>query len=289
MTDSWISPPLITGFVGDAQRARIEASLRDYGTVLLGPSEAEVVLLDFLVEESRRFFASPPEAKAVYIPTSPSDWTGYLGPRSSGADDEADDFERLFFAPGTPESTHVATLARNWRRLYESANEVFELLIDKSRRLNRVLSAVLGVDSARSDPMWFDRHSSKMAINHYPHASADALAAHRDFGGISLIYDAGDTSGLQLSDPENDQWYSIDNGGSPALIALLGVLYSYWTDGVLPSVTHRVASPRPGRTSIVLFHTPHRQVRLSGATGANPPVLVESFLSRLEQGYRRIK
>jgi isopenicillin N synthase-like dioxygenase len=128
-----------------------------------------------------------------------------------------------------------------------------------------------------------------LTINYYPRATTDALAAHKDFGGLSLIYRGRDSSGLQLSEPGSGRWCSIGGASRSTVIAVLGELYSYWTDGLWPAAPHRVANPDPGRISIVLFHTPCRQIELPTVTGANSTVFVESFVSGLEQRYRRIK
>jgi isopenicillin N synthase-like dioxygenase len=257
--------------------------------VRLALTDAEAVTLDVLTQESRAFFELAPEAKDAYRPASLSDWTGYLAPRSSGLDDEGDDFERIAVTPGSPESLQVSALARDRPRLNDVVNQAFDLLVSKCRQLSHVLSTIIGIDPEESERIWFDQHSSKLAINHYPRATANALAAHRDFGGISLIYVGRDSSGLQLSGPVGDRWCPVGGANSSTVVALLGELYSYWTDGLWPAAPHRVVNPLPGRISIVLFHTPNRQTELPTVTGVNSTVLVESFLSGLEQRYLRIK
>jgi isopenicillin N synthase-like dioxygenase len=284
-----IELPLVTLSTYYDQRAKIEVALQEYGAMLLALSDEEAVALDGLARESRRFFQLAAEAKEAYTPASLSDWSGYLRPRSSGLDGEGDDFERIAVTPTMTESPQVSKLARGWPTLYEAIHQVFDLLIDKCRQLNCVLSDIIETDPNGSDRAWFDEHSSKLAINYYPRSTVKAMAAHKDFGGLSIVYAGSDSSGLELTDRSGNRWLQVEGTSPSTAIALLGELYSYWTDGLWTAAPHRVASPCPGRISITLFHTPNRQAELSTATGIYPRVLVESFLSEVEQRYLRIR
>ncbi|MFI7003455.1 2OG-Fe(II) oxygenase family protein [Nocardia sp. NPDC050175] len=272
-----------------ADTDQIRASLNNYGAVSLALSDAETTALGTLTQESTSFFDLPDTSKGNYAPTSLSDWNGYMAPRSAGLDDKGDDFERISLSPESPATAQVAALARDLPHLQNSVDTVFHALIERCRQLNTMLSTMIGVDAAEADRIWFDEHSSRLAINHYPRTAPMAIAPHRDFGGISLVYVGKDSSGLQLFGSTEDQWCSITTGQEPTIIALLGELYSYWTNEMWPAALHRVADPRPGRVSVILFHTPNRQNELSAIGSADSSVLVESFLSQVEQRYIRIK
>ncbi|MFX0575069.1 2OG-Fe(II) oxygenase family protein [Nocardia nepalensis] len=281
--------PTATLSTDRADADQIRASLQNYGAVSLVLSDAETTTLGALARESTSFFDLPDTSKDAYAPTSLSDWNGYMAPRSSGLDDRGDDFERISLSPGSPSTAQVTALAHDLPRLQNAADTVFHALVERCRRLNIMLSTMIGVDADEADRIWFDEHSSRLAINHYPRSASVAIAPHRDFGGISLVYVGKDSSGLQLFSSADNQWCSITTGEAPTIIALLGELYSYWTNETWPAALHRVADPRPGRLSVILFHTPNRQTELTAIGSADSTVLVESFLSEVEQRYIRIK
>lgn len=288
MIERPIKLPLVTPSTHHAESARIQSSFRDYGAVLLALTDAEAIALDALLKESRAFFEHALEIKNKYAPESLSDWDGYM-PCYSTVDEgsEPDDFERLQLGRGSSASPQVAALACDWPHLYELANSVLDVLVSKCRQFNQMLSSIIGVDPIETDRIWFNEHSSKLSINYYPRSTPDAVAAHRDFGGISLIYAGDDPSGLQLSDPNSDRWSPIANASSSTVAALLGELYSYWIGGIWPAALHRVANPISGRISIVLFHSPNRRAELSSVIGDNPKVQVDHFLAELEKRYVR--
>jgi isopenicillin N synthase-like dioxygenase len=288
MIERPINLPLATPSTPNAESAGIEASFRDYGATLLALTDAEVAALDALLKESRQFFELEHEIKNKYAPGSPSEWDGYM-PSYSTVDEgsEPDDFERIQLGRGSSARPQVAALACDRPHLYELANYVLDILLSKCRQCNQMVSSIIGVDPITTDRVWFDEHSSKLSINYYPRSTASAVAPHRDFAGISLIYAGNDPSSLQLSEPNSDRWSSIAGASSSTLFALLGELYSYWIGGIWPAAFHRVANPIPGRISIVLFHQPNRGSELSTVIGDNPEVQVGQFLAELEKRYVR--
>jgi len=271
------------------RRAEFDDALRRYGSSLMAMSESEVTAMAKLTDASKAFFALDDAEKARYAAGDRSDWTGYMPPRSTGLSGRGDDFERIAVAslPVAP-PPHIKAMAVDHPDLFASCREVFDLLVGLCRQAGRFLSAILGLDPQETDDIWFDRHSSKLAVNHYPHASADALAAHSDFGGLSIIYAGDDPSGLEIYEPgEGGQgWHPVAGLQADTALLVLGELYSYWTDDRWPATPHRVVRPRAGRISIVLFHTPAEHLRLGSVSGSIEPVVVGDMTARLKRDYR---
>jgi len=288
MIERPINLPLATPSTHPPESEGIKTSLRDYGATLIALNEPEVAALDALLNESRRFFELEQDAKIKYAPGSLSDWDGYM-PSYSTVDEgsDPDDFERIQLGRESFTQPQVAALAHDRPHLCELANHVLDILLSKCRQCNQLVSSLIGVDPIMADRVWFDKHSSKLSINYYPRSTASAVAPHRDFAGISLIYPGNDPSSLELSEPNSDRWSSIASADSSTLIALLGELYSYWVGGIWPAAFHRVENPIPGRISVVLFHQPNRGSELSTVIGNDPEVQVGEFLANLEKRYVR--
>ena len=116
---------------------------------------------------------------------------------------------------------------------------------------DRLLSAIARY--LRLAPDWFDPAvrdgNSVLRLLHYPPIPADAegvrAGAHEDINLITLLLGA-EEAGLELLDRQSGEWLSI-KPPEGAMVVNVGDMLQRLTNDVLPSTTHRVVNPPPGR------------------------------------------
>ncbi|MBO0784159.1 MAG: hypothetical protein J2P37_35580, partial [Ktedonobacteraceae bacterium] len=220
--------------------------------------------------------------------SDPGDWTGYLGQKTTGPSGRGDDFERLAISPASTEGkagTHISRLFADHPQLSDLLTENMDSMISICREANNSLSDMLKISKADSDHLWFSSHSSKLVLNYYPVSEPVPLAAHTDFGGLTLVYSGNNPSALEIEDPGTNTWHSVRNLSNETALITMGELYSYWVGQLWPPTVHRVASPYPGRISVILFHIPARDQYITPIRGRSPRVWADSFIANREHGY----
>jgi isopenicillin N synthase-like dioxygenase len=145
---------------------------------------------------------------------------------------------------------------------------VFRALFGRTRRLGRELMRLFALALGLPQDH-FDRQlvldASTMGANYYPPQNVLStpgnpkvtLQAHTDSGVLTLLYQTGDYTGLQLQGADGE-WIDIPVV-KDAFIVNLGDLISRWTNDRWKSTTHRViAAEEPGRSrlSIPTFYLP---------------------------------
>jgi isopenicillin N synthase-like dioxygenase len=124
----------------------------------------------------------------------------------------------------------------------------------------KLLSAIavyLGLDKE-----WFVEPvrdgNSVLRLLHYPPVSPQApgvrAGAHEDINLITLLLGA-EEAGLQLLDRDGN-WLAIDPPRG-ALVVNVGDMLQRLTNHVLPSTTHRVVNPEPGRRGSARYSMPY--------------------------------
>jgi isopenicillin N synthase-like dioxygenase len=111
-----------------------------------------------------------------------------------------------------------------------------------------------------------DRHTSVLAVHHYP-AQLTAPApgqiragAHTDFGAITILHTGDNPGGLQIQDRAG-VWQDVVP--TPDLFVVnIGDLMAQWTNDRWVSTLHRVVNPPAARThlarqSVTFFHQPN--------------------------------
>jgi isopenicillin N synthase-like dioxygenase len=284
---AFVSLP-VGGLDGDTEESLCR-SMDKYGAVLWALHGAGSSRLQELVRCARVFFDSPASVKSRYQAADASDWTGYLGPGTTGPEGHGDDFERV--AIGAEHT--VGQLSPHMIRLGEDQPEFFLHFVDTMnemmnlcREINAAIARIIGFDVNESARLWFAEHTSKLVINHYPASAPVPLAAHTDFGGLSIVNAPDDPAALEIQDPVSRSWCAVRNLDASRVLVTLGELYSYWLDRNWPPSVHRVARPRSGRIAVVLFHLPRRDQELLTVGRRLPALSVDAFLSNREEGYQ---
>jgi isopenicillin N synthase-like dioxygenase len=148
--------------------------------------------------------------------------------------------------------------------LEESFRELFEHTRAFGRSLMRLCALALDLPQEHFDPQ-LALDASTLSANYYPPQQMLStpqdpkvtLQPHTDSGVITLLYQAGDYTGLQLQSADGT-W--IDVPVVPdAFIINLGDLISRWTNDRWKSTTHRVIAaqdPDRSRLSIPTFFLP---------------------------------
>jgi isopenicillin N synthase-like dioxygenase len=147
-----------------------------------------------------------------------------------------------------------------WPDYPDSFRETLTALFAEFDRVGaRLLSAIaiyLGLDAD-----WFVEPvrdgNSVLRLLHYPPVSVDApgvrAGAHEDINLITLLLGA-EEAGLQLLD-RSGAWLAIDPPKG-ALVVNVGDMLQRLTNQMLPSTTHRVVNPPPGRRGKARYSMP---------------------------------
>ncbi|MBN6033637.1 isopenicillin N synthase family oxygenase [Amycolatopsis sp. 195334CR] len=171
---------------------------------------------------------------------------------------------------------HVTALADGWpdapAAFRETWLEYLAAVESLAHDLLRLSARALGSAEDFYDDK-FDRHTSSLVANfYYPQHDAPLpgqlrRGAHTDFGGLTVLYQEDDLSGLQVWQGEWREVRAIPG----SFVVNIGDLLARWTGGRWVSTLHRVVNPAPGdtssRLSVPFFYQP------------NPDAVVDSVVA----------
>ncbi|QFU87213.1 isopenicillin N synthase family oxygenase [Amycolatopsis sp. YIM 10] len=163
---------------------------------------------------------------------------------------------------------HVTALADGWpdapAAFRETWLEYLTAVESLAHDLLRLSARALGSAEDFYDDK-FDRHTSSLVANfYYPQHGAPLpgqlrRGAHTDFGGLTVLYQEDDLSGLQVRHGENE-WRDV-RAIPGSFVVNIGDLLARWTGGRWVSTLHRVVNPAPGdtssRLSVPFFYQPN--------------------------------
>jgi hypothetical protein len=177
-------------------------------------------------------------------------WSGYQ-PLPDGDPRQIDVVERFELPAAALDGAPDPTTPQG--ELHAKLRAAHDLSIALISRLIAMTAAACGHAEQEARSLWLEGHESTTVVNHYPPLLLDPLAmkAHRDFGGLSLLFfETGTAGALEFHDGSNWQALPAD---VPAC-AIVGELLAGWL-GCTPPL-HRVRSTTTPRTSLVVFHQP---------------------------------
>lgn len=213
---------------------------------------------------AKAFFALPEEVKRAYLVEGGAGQRGYTPYRVETARDasQADLKEFWHIGRELPQGhRHAAEMPANvWPAEVEdfrAAGEALFAAFDKTGL--RILSAI--ARHLRLDPHHFDDAvkdgNSILRLLHYPPIGPDdpgiRAGAHEDINAITLLLGA-EEGGLELLDRDG-RWLPV-NIAPGELVVNIGDMLERLTNGRLPSTTHRVMNPPPGRRGIARYSMP---------------------------------
>ncbi|MGC7096851.1 isopenicillin N synthase family dioxygenase [Amycolatopsis lurida] len=163
---------------------------------------------------------------------------------------------------------HVTALADGWpdapAAFRETWLEYLTAVESLAHDLLRLSARALGLAEDFYDDK-FDRHTSSLVANFYYPQHGSPLpgqlrrGAHTDFGGLTVLYQEDNLSGLQVRHGENE-WRDV-RAIPGSFVVNIGDLLARWTGGRWVSTLHRVVNPAPGdtssRLSVPFFHQPN--------------------------------
>lgn len=134
---------------------------------------------------------------------------------------------------------------------------------------------------------FFDRHGSSVAANYYypqvrpPLPGQLRRGPHTDFGGLTVLYQEDDRSGLQVVDGQGE-WRDVEVVPG-SFVVNIGDLLSLWTGGRWVSTMHRVVNPvdaTTSRLSVPFFYLPNHDAVVTPVEGAGEAVIAGEWMSR---------
>ncbi|CAE6851453.1 2OG-Fe(II) oxygenase family protein [Paraburkholderia domus] len=152
--------------------------------------------------------------------------------------------------------------------LHAALRAAHDRSIDLIGRLIATAAATRGHAEDKTRSLWLEDHESTTVVNYYPPLLLDPIAmkAHRDFGGLTIIFfEPGKAGALDIHD--GNDWRAIPPDACAC--AIVGELLAGWL-GCTPPL-HRVRSTAVPRTSLVVFHQPafDRTVRFKDGSLVN--------------------
>lgn len=135
----------------------------------------------------------------------------------------------------------------------------------------------------------FDRHGSSVAANYYYPQTRPPLPGqlrrgpHTDFGGLTVLYQEDDRSGLQVLDADGE-WFDV-RAIPGSFVVNIGDLMALWTGGRWVSTMHQVVNPPPehagsSRVSIPFFYLPNHDAVIEPVRGPGEAVVAGEWMSR---------
>jgi isopenicillin N synthase-like dioxygenase len=267
--------------------ARMFASMKDIGFVILVNHGLPAPLTQRAFAESANFFALPYEAKARCAFLSPEANRGFLGIKEEKAD---------FRVPDLRETINIGDeydgFPNPWPAELPAFRETMLELYDRSNELHldvlRCLAIGMGLDKDHFTPLC-DGRCNTLRLLHYPACKRTQLSddlggqkragAHTDYGTITLLHQSG--GGLYVCDA-NGEWVFVPPiDGS--IIVNVGDIMMRWSNDVLRSTPHCVMDdPRvtgdetPARYSMAYFCNPNRDALIeclpTCSSDARPPL-----------------
>jgi isopenicillin N synthase-like dioxygenase len=256
----------------------IEAAIKS-GCLFLKNHLLEEEEIDKLFDISSQFFRLPTEVKNQYPITTKN--AGYVAPfvedlqedgTGAGDDKEAFNMCRINLSTFYPDQNLPQVFAENMPFISFCMRKHYVML----HMICRMLAQGLEVKDSRGflDPYFFasahaldhPSHSTMRFVHYSKHdesyENVNLTGAHTDYGSITLILQRPQ-NGLQIFD--GSKWQSVevplDENGKQMLVVNISDILSFWTDGLLKSVLHRVRTTSE-RDSIVFFCHPADDVLL---------------------------
>jgi isopenicillin N synthase-like dioxygenase len=239
-------------------------SFRTFGFAMVSGHGMDEGLIARGWAAAKAFFALPEKAKRRYLVPGGGGQRGYTPFGTEIARDAVASDLKEFWHVGRdlpPGSLLAASQPPNiWPAEIPAFRETMQALFAAFDAVGaRILSAIaidLGLPAN-----WFDDAvrdgNSILRLLHYPPVAPDAdgirSGAHEDINLITLLLGA-EEAGLELRTREG-KWLAVDPPPG-VLVVNVGDMLQRLTNHVLPSTSHRVVNPPPGRRAIPRWSMP---------------------------------
>jgi isopenicillin N synthase-like dioxygenase len=240
------------------------ASFARYGFAVVADHDLPSELVEGAIDRTKAFFALPDDAKRAYFIEGGGGQRGYTPFGIEAAKGAAHRDLKEFWhvgrelPPGHPYRRYmpeniwpaeVDGFERYVSGLYAGLDEL-------GRRILRAIAHYLKIgDGFFDEPVRLG--NSILRLLHYPPVAADApgvrAGAHEDINVITLLLGA-EEAGLEVLDRDG-RWLPI-NAPPGAVVCNIGDMLQRLTNHALPSTTHRVVNPPPGRRGVSRYSTP---------------------------------
>lgn len=248
--------PLRDGSDPLAVAGALDTACTDLGFFVITGHGLDPALRAAAVDQAKRFFALPLEAKMDIAIAKSFCHSGYVAARAETLDDTAgaDTKEALDITTdrgpdhpdvitGTPlhgAAQWPATLMPGFR---DVADAYAAACLDINTHLMRGLALALGLTEDWFVPMFRDPLASLRMLHYAPvpaDETAPAAGAHTDYGSLTLLAQ-DDVGGLQVA-ARGGGWIDVTTPPD-ALIVNLGDMIARWTNHRYVSTRHRVLAP----------------------------------------------
>jgi isopenicillin N synthase-like dioxygenase len=240
------------------------ASFARYGFAVVSDHDLPKALVEGAISRTKAFFALPEEIKRQYHVQGGGGQRGYtpfgIETAKGASQKDLKEFWHLGrdLPPGHP--FHQYMPDNLWPAEIDGFRDyvggLYAGLDELGVRLLRAIAHYLKIgDRFFDDPVKLG--NSILRLLHYPPVPADApgvrAGAHEDINVITLLLGA-EEAGLQVLDT-GGRWLPI-NAPQGAVVCNIGDMLQRLTNNVLPSTTHRVVNPPPGRRGVSRYSTP---------------------------------
>lgn len=271
------------------------ASFERYGFAIVSDHDLDQEGIDAALADAKTFFALPEDIKRTYI-SGQGGQRGYVpfGKETAKGARFHDLKEFWHIGHDLPPGHPFAHLMppNVWPSEVPGFQRHQAWLFDALERLGaRILEAIahyLGLPRDTFGAAIKDGNSI-LRLLHYPPVTADSphvrAGAHEDINTITLLLGA-EEAGLEIKDRDGS-WLPI-NAPPGAVVCNIGDMLSRAACGRLPSTTHRVVNPAPGRRGVARYSTPfflhfapnHVIAPLPGSdlSRAQPPITADAYL-----------
>ncbi|XAR59486.1 Flavanone 3-dioxygenase [Bertholletia excelsa] len=252
--------------------AEIEEACRTWGFFQIINHGVPLEVRQKIELASKRFFALPVEEKRKVK----RDDINPLGYYDTELTKNVRDWKEVFdaivkdptFLPASPEpgDESLRKLVNRWpdyppefRKAFEEYAKEMEKL---SYRLLELVSLSLGLPANRLSE-FFDRHTSRIRLNHYPPCPIPHLALgvgrHKDGGALTILAQ-DEVGGLEVKRKADEEWIRV-RPTPDAYIVNVGDIIQVWSNDKYESVEHRViVNSEKERFSLPFFFDPDHTV-----------------------------
>jgi len=158
---------------------------------------------------------------------------------------------------------------------YEFIIKFYRNCYDLCMKLLTYLAQSFDIDADyfTSRHKWELKSADTLRLLHYPavknHSDESIRAgAHSDYGSITLLFQHGQQSGLEVLDRSTNTWHPVEPFDD-MIVVNFGDAFEYWSKGFIKSTVHRVAMPiidstkENERFSIAYFNHPNDSTLLT--------------------------
>ncbi|XAR59485.1 Flavanone 3-dioxygenase [Bertholletia excelsa] len=240
--------------------AEIEEACRTWGFFQIINHGVPLEVRQKIELASKKFFALPVEEKRKVK----RDDINPLGYYDTELTKNVRDWKEVFDA--IPGDESLRKLVNRWpdyppefRKAFEEYAKEMEKL---SYRLLELISLSLGLPANRLSG-FFDQHSSRMRLNHYPPCPIPHLALgvgrHKDGGALTILAQ-DEVGGLEVKRKADGEWIRV-RPTPDAYIVNVGDIIQVWSNDKYESVEHRViVNSEKERFSLPFFFNPDHTV-----------------------------